>query len=352
MKKIIYILLISSIFTSCNFKNEIVETNQIITDSTNTTNDYFDNAEVYNLTSSNQIMIDGEIENAGTINFSDLPIQNVIVKETLIDKENGEEFIGAYRYYGYSLWDILNKAKISKKNKNEFKPIVDLYVEIENDKGEKINISWGEIYLPNHLKEIIIATKVMRIIPTKSKDLWELPTENKMIIPSDLLTERNISNPVKITIKSFNKSFKTIKGLKPLYSPKIDIYKNEILVATLTKNPRDLNDESLHTILYGKGHGMHSTKPFTGKYLKEFLIKHLDLNKKNIREGLLTVVAKDGYRVVYTLSEIINRNDQSEVLLVCNPELKDNGIFRLVPTSDFFSDRAIKGIDRIYITNK
>lgn len=352
MKKTIYILLISSILASCNFKNEIVITDQITTDSTNTTNDFFDNTEVYNLTSTNQIMLDGEIENPGIINFSGLPLQNIIVKETLIDKENGEEFIGAYRYYGYSLFDILNKAKISKKNKKEFKPIIDLYVEIENDKGEKINISWGEIYLPNHLKEIIIATKVMRIIPEKSKDMWSLPSKNKIIIPSDLLTERNITNPIKISVKSYNKSFETIKGLKPLYSPKIDVYKNEILVATLTENPSDLQDESLHTIFYGKGRGLHSTKPFTGKYLKEFLIQHIELNQKDIREGLLTVVAKDGYRVVYTLSEIINRNDQSEVLLICNPELKDKGIFRLVPTCDFFSDRAIKGIDRIYITNK
>lgn len=352
MKKILSIILISSIVVSCNFKNEIINTDQITADTTDASNDFFDNAEVHNLASQNQIMIDGEIENPGIINFSDLSIQNVIVKETLIDKENGEKFIGAYRYYGYSLWDILNTAKINKKNKNEFKPIVDLYVEIENDKGEKVNISWGEIYFPNHLKEIIIATKVMRIVPVKSKDQWELPLESKIIVASDLLTERNISNPVKITIKSFNKSFETIKGLKPLYSPKIDVYKNEELVASLTENPKDLQTESLHTIFYGRGRGLHSTKPYTGKYLKEFLSQHLDLNQNDIREGLLTVVAKDGYRVVYTLSEIMNRNDQSEVLLVCNPELKNNGVFRLFPTCDFFSDRAIKGIDRIYITSK
>ncbi len=350
MRKILIIALAIISITSCNTNNCKKNIENIPSaDTTNASNDFYDNAEVYNLNSLNNIQIDGEIENPGTIQFADFPLQDVIVKETLI-AENDEEFTGAFRYYGYSLYDILNYAKINKKNNNEFKPIVDLYVEIENHKGEKVNVSWGEIYFPNHLKEIIIATKVMRITPYKTNELWDLPTESKLIIPSDLFTERNISNPTKITVKSFDKSFETIKGLKPLYSPKIDIYANDKLIETLTSNPKDLQNETFHTIFYGRGRGLHSTKPFTGVLLKELLAKHVNLNQENIQEGLVTIVAKDGYRVVYTFSEIMNRNDQSEVLLTCNPELKDKGIFRIIPTCDFFSDRAIKGIDRIYIT--
>lgn len=350
MKKILFFIGIACIIASCCNKSNNSPESLISADTTNATNDFFDNAEIYQLASANEIELCGEIENPDKINFNKLNLQNVIVKETFVDEKNGEKFIGAFRYYGYSLWDILNHAKIKKKNNEEFKPIVDLYVEVENDKGQKVNISWGEIYFPNHLKEIIVATKVMRITPYKTNELWELPTQSKIIIPSDLFTERNISNPVKISVKSYNKSFKTIKGLKPLYSPKIDVFKNEELIATLHDNPKDLQEESLHTIFYGRGRGLHSTKPFSGKYLKDFILQHIDITKENIQTGLVTIVAKDGYRVVYTLSEIINRNDQSEVLLVCNPELKHKGIFRVVPTCDFFSDRAIKGIDRIYIT--
>ncbi|MCK5171326.1 MAG: hypothetical protein KAQ75_15720, partial [Bacteroidales bacterium] len=68
------------------------------------------------------------------------------------------------------------------------------------------------------------------------------------------------------------------------------------------------------------------------------------------REGIFLVVAKDGYRGVFTFSEVMNRNDQSEILLICRPETTNNGIFRLFPACDFFSDRAIKGINEIYFS--
>jgi hypothetical protein len=53
------------------------------------------------------------------------------------------------------------------------------------------------------------------------------------------------------------------------------------------------------------------------------------------------VAAVDGYQCVFTFSEVTNRNDQSEVLVI--EEGKDQGgLFRLFPSADFFSDRAVK----------
>ncbi len=70
--------------------------------------------------------------------------------------------------------------------------------------------------------------------------------------------------------------------------------------------------------------------------------------QKAIREGTFVIAADDVYRSVFTYSEICNRNDQADVLLVCRPELVDNGIFRVFPSCDFFSDRAVKGITAFY----
>jgi len=348
MKNILLISFICFILISCSLPKD--EKNETIfqADTEDLTNDFFDNTETNKLPIQ-ALKIDGEIENPGTINFSNLPLRSIIVKETVIN-EDGKEFLGAYRYDGYSLHDILNQFKVNKKNKKEFKPIIDLYVEIENDKGEVAIISWGEIFFPNHLNEIIIATQVMRIEPTKTDDLWPLPTQTKLIVSSDLVSERNISNPVKITVKSYPKSFVTVKGLKPLYSPTIDIYKENKLVKTFTSNPKDLQTFDFNTTFYGRGRGIHSTEPFTGVLLKDVLAKHVNFNKKNIREGLFLIVAKDGFRGVYTYSEIMNRDDQSEILLLCKPEATDNGIFRIFPACDFFSDRAIKGITAIYFS--
>ena len=103
-----------------------------------------------------------------------------------------------------------------------------MYVEIENQKGERVVFSWGEIYYPINLHRILIADGVSRIIPSKTNDLWELPVENKIVAGNDLITERNISSPVKITVKSFPRSFKVVKGLSPMFSKQIKLFNQAI----------------------------------------------------------------------------------------------------------------------------
>ncbi|MGE0088352.1 MAG: hypothetical protein AB7S50_02625 [Bacteroidales bacterium] len=353
MKKLFTIILVGISITACNVKQtdstaENKYQRQLTADTIDATNDFYDNAETH-LLPAQQLTVEGEISNPGIVDFTKLPLRSVIVKETLLS-DSGDKFIGAYRYDGYALYDILNQVKLNKKNKEEFNPIIDLYVQIENNKGEKATISWGEIFYPNHLQEIIIATQVMRIVPSKTNDLWPLPEESKLVVSRDLITERNISSPVKIIVKSYPKSFETIKGLKPLFSPTIDIYNENEKIETLTENPKELQIEKFNTIFYGRGRGIHSTQPFTGVLLKDVLLKNTTFDQKNIREGIFVVVAKDGYRTVFTFSEIMNRNDQAEVLLVCRPETTDDGIFRLFPACDFFSDRAVKGINAIYFS--
>lgn len=321
--------------------NPIIEADTI-----DATNNFYDNADTYTL-KTNNIQVSGEISNPGDVDFSTLPLHSIIVKETLLG-EDGDSFIGAFRYDGYSLYDILNEYHLDKKNAKDFKPIIDLFVEVENDKGERVVISWGEIYYPNHLNEILIATKVMRIVPSKTNELWELPVDSKLVVISDLITERNISNPTKITVKSYSKDLVVEKGKSPLYSPTVDFYIENEKIETLTENPSDINEQSVHTIFYGRGRGIHSTQPFTGISLKNYSNNHIKRTQKALREGIFVAAADDGYRGVFSYSEICNRNDQAEVLLICNPDKKHNGIFRLFPSCDFFSDRAIKGLNAIY----
>lgn len=315
-------------------------------DTIDATNNFYDNAETYSLQNF-ELEISGEITNPGKVDFSGLSLHSIIVKETVLI-DDADTFTGAFRYDGYSLYDILNECRLNKKNSEVFSPIIDLFVEIENDKGEKVVFSWGEIFYPNHLHEIIIATKVMRIVPSKTNDLWELPVESKIVVSSDLITERNISRPSKITIKSYSKDLKVEKGKNPLFSSKIDVYAENEIVETLYKNPTNIAEQSLHTIFYGRGRGIHSTQPFTGISLKRFFTEKIKRTQKALREGIFVIAADDGYRTVFTYSELCNRNDQAEVLLICRPELKHNGIFRVFPSCDFFSDRAVKGINAIY----
>jgi hypothetical protein len=58
-------------------------------------------------------------------------------------------------------------------------------------------------------------------------------------------------------------------------------------------------------------------------------------------------VGKDGYRCAVSYSELFNRNDLQEFLLVRTEPGEDGGLFRIFAASDFFSDRAIKSVSEI-----
>jgi len=308
------------------------------------TNDFYDDAPQSSL-NMNTLTVKGEIEKAYTVDFSSLPLRQVIAKEASYTITAGK-FIGAYQYEGYSLYDILDRAILAKKNSADYPPIIDLYVEIVNAKGDKVVLSWGEIYYPVNRHQIIIASKVRRIVPSKTKELWPLPVNSKLVVVSDLYTERNIDSPVSITIKSADVAYKIEKDMPDMYAP--------IVSLTNMGSRNSISDNSLlapttvyNTVFYGRGKGIHSTTPFQGVMLKDFLKNDLKINPEMLRTGILVFAGADGYRGVFTLSEVFNRNDQAELLLVPQKDVIGAGAFQLFPAMDFFSDRAIKCLSDI-----
>lgn len=311
------------------------------------TNNFFDNAEIHSL-SLPEITVEGEIRNPGKVDFSNIPVSTVIVKESVI-KGDTLSFIGAYRYDGYSLVNILDGYLPEKRNADVFPPQVDLYVVIENDKNEKVVFSWGEIYYPNQQNNIILATKVMRIIPEKTGELWPLPHLNKMVCVNDLASERNISNPVKITIKSYqNDTITIVKAKNPVFSSYLTLYNEGNLIAKMNSYPERIAFKTIHHIFYGKGRGLHSTKPYNGIGLGDWLKGQIPFTSSAIRNGLVVVVSDDGYRSVFTYSELCNRNDNAEAILNYSNQNKNGGAFRLLAGFDFFSDRAVKSVRDIF----
>jgi hypothetical protein len=258
-------------------------------------------------------------------------------------------FFGSYSYELYSLFDILEKRILNKANSQEFNPIIDMFIEIENDSGEKVVFSWGEVYYPSSLHRIIIADAVSRIVPSKTKDLWPLPSESKIVAGTDLITERNISSPVKITVKSFPRSFNVVKDLSPMYSEKVDIYNNGRKVGSITSFPSDLHEITYNTIFYGRGKGIHSTQPFSGMMLKDILKDTYPFTRENLQGGMFCFAAADGYRCSVSYSELFDRNDQNEFLLIKTAPGEDGGLFRIFPAADFFSDRAVKSVKEIHL---
>lgn len=313
------------------------------------TNDFYDNDTLFQL-GKVTVEVAGEVANPGPVDFTKLPLHSEIVKEAVLNEKGDTVFVGAYRYDGYSLYDILNDRILKKKNEKEFNPIIDMYVEVENDKGEKVLFSWGEIYYPVNRYKILIATQVMRIVPSKTKDLWPLPTGCKVVAATDLLTERNIYNPVRITVRSFAKSFPVIKDMPDLFSKEINIFKNDRKLTTFTSYSEKSIFSKYHAVFYGKGKGIHGISTFNGEPLKNILWPYFTKNKNAIKQSLIVVVAKDGYRSVFTYSEVFNRNDFQDFLLNDRRSDTKNGAFSIYPAPDFFSDRAVKGITEIHLT--
>lgn len=346
------LLIIATGLISCNnagrLKTEGFKPVSQLIDSTDMTNNFYDNQPVYPLPL-REITVEGEIENPGKVDLSGLPLHSVIVKEALPDSTGNDRFTGAFRYDGYSLFDILEKRIIKKANAAEFSSVIDLYVEIENETGQKAVFSWGEIFYPYNLHKIIIAGSVSRIVPSKTKDLWVLPESGKVVVASDLLTERNISNPVRITVKSFPGSFPVRKNISPMYSPGIKLFDGNKPAGEIHSIPDTLKYITFNTVFYGRGRGIHSTSPFTGILLKELLQKYYPMNRKDLLSGMMCLEGIDGYRCAVSYSELFNRNDQQEFLLIPTAENANGGKFRMFPASDFFSDRAIKSLNEIHL---
>ena len=312
------------------------------------TNNFYDKSETFDLPL-NDLVIEGEVDNPGSVDFSVLPLHSVIVKETLPAGNGFDRFIGAYRYDGYSLFDILNYTVLKKKNSEEFRQIIDLYIEVENDRGDKVIFSWGEIYYPNNLHKILIANKVTRIVPSKTKELWPLQTESKIVSAHDLITIRNISTPCRINVRSCQKKFTVRQGMTPMFSQGFDIFSLSRKPERINEVPDDLGVLTFNTIFYGRGRGIHSTTPFRGVLLKELLLRYIPEAAQNLMSGTICIAGIDGYRCVLTCAELFNRNDQQEVLLIKACGEEDGGLFRIFAPSDFFSDRAVKSVSEIHL---
>jgi beta-aspartyl-peptidase (threonine type) len=114
--------------------------------------------------------------------------------------------------------------------------------------------------------------------------------------------------------------------------------------AIVTELPEDLDSETYQTVFYGRGMGIHGTTPFTGRMVHELLKDYYRLTPAALQKGLVVIAGLDGYRAAFTLSEIVNRNDQQELLIIDRDNYEGAGRFSLFPAGDFFSDRAIKAV--------
>lgn len=308
-------------------------------------NDFYDNTATTALSGPLTLEVGGEVAAPGKIDLASLPLRSVIVREA-VPEGKGSRFVGAYRYDGHSLFDILKEYEVKKKSAG-LSSVIDLYVVVENAKGDKAVLSWGEIYYPVAHHRVLIATKAAPIIPTKTGEQWPLPKETRLVCADDLLTVRGVTNPSKLTVVSA--AFDAPDGPKPakLHCPEIRLAGGAGKDDRIADLPRDAERRVYPTVFYGRGKGFHGTEDFDGVLLKDVLKTRFPTDPKALARGWFLVAAPDGYRIVVTAAELFNRNDCREFLIIDRGKDADGGRFSLFPACDYFSDRAVKAVKEI-----
>ncbi len=308
-------------------------------------NDFYDNEPFADLPLGT-IEVAGEVAQAGKVDLATLPLRMVMVREARM--ENGKPvFVGSYVFQGYSLFDILRERAVKKKNEEEFRSIIDLFIAIENKKGEKVLFSWGEIFYPTAPHRVLVAIKAARIVPSQTKEQWPLPTVGRIVAANDLISERNLDDPVRITVLSSPLSFSVEKGKSPLFSASVRIVDHSREAGMIIRLPEGVPLLTLPSVFYGRGKGFHGIAYFEGAPLHTVLKNIYPLDAPNLKRGYLVLAGEDGYRAAFSASEIFNRNDNGEFLF-CDRDDKDGGRFSIYPGPDFFSDRAVKALKEVH----
>ncbi|MCU0236952.1 MAG: hypothetical protein MUC72_07695 [Acidobacteria bacterium] len=311
-------------------------------------NDFYDNTPVKNLAGTLSVEVLGEVAAPGAVSLELLPRRSLIVREARMAKD-GLSFVGSYRYDGYSLFDILKEMVVAKKNEAEFRSVIDLLVAVENAQGDKVILSWGEIFYPTALHRILIADRVSPIIPSETKENWPLPGAMRLVCGNDLVSERILESPTRITVFSAPVHPAGKKGQKPLFAPTFRVYAADGRAAAFSGVPAKAERRIFPSVFYGRGKGFHGIQRFGGFLLSEALKGSVTVDAATLRRGYLVAASVDGYRIAMSCSELFNRNDQADFLLLDRGEGSDGGRFAIFPAADFFSDRALKAVSAIHI---
>jgi hypothetical protein len=308
-------------------------------------NSLFENPESKSY-ATKSIMVQGEVQNPGPVDINSLPVRSSAIKELAI--ENGKQVLkGAFFVSGYSLYDILDSKKFKKAPENKFTPPVDLYAIVENEKGEKAVFSWGEIYYRNSF-DILIAKSVSAINPARSNTKWALPEESRLMCGSDLLNVRFLSNPTKITVKSYRGNFASEKP-KDVYSAEFKI-ETSAGSTTIGDIGSSVEKRTVSNVSYGHGMGYKGVLNLTGFRLKDLI--ESKINPGDMRDTIAVASAKDGYHVVLSASEILNRNDNQDFIMVDRKGSAEDGRYLLFEPGDFFADRDVRAVEKIELVKQ
>ncbi|MBN2332142.1 MAG: hypothetical protein JXO49_08660 [Deltaproteobacteria bacterium] len=270
---------------------------------------------------------------------------------------------GIIHYRGVPLRILLELAGIAKADQG-FNKLVDLAVVVENNNGQKIALSWGEIFfrLPGN---VLIAYTGTPLQPghlncgrCHEKEVYEprLAVQQrtiaypKLLITGDRWADRALEGVTKITVVELPPQPGNRK-LDPLYAPETLITGAVAKPMTVTSLPADLPRQEIKAFPVGEGRLYHGPGEctFSGVAFQDLIARSsptADLNT------VIMAWAPDGYRSLFSLGELQLGRDGDRMLFADQREgkqLHKNGRFVLVSPADLMADRWLKAVGRIEI---
>jgi hypothetical protein len=174
-----------------------------------------------------------------------------------------------------------------------------------------------------------------------------LPEEPRVICANDLLNVRFLSNPTKITVVSYRGTFATEKP-QNIYSPEFKIV-SETKSVVVRDLGSSMEKRKYGNVGYGHGMGFKGIEELNGVMLKDVVQANVKVLPEDLRQGIAVISARDGYRSVFSMSEIANRSDNLDFLLIDRKGSQEEGRYSMFATADFFVDRNVKAIEKMEI---
>ncbi|MBN1830702.1 MAG: hypothetical protein JW896_01165 [Deltaproteobacteria bacterium] len=285
-----------------------------------------------------------------TLSASEVQLNDVI--------EDGT-FKGVFEFRGVPLRDLLDLARVEKKE-TDFKKPIDLAILVRNNAGQMVTLSWGELFYRNK-EEIILAISAKPVFPKKGIDHFESKDEYhqmiqtlnrtvgfpRLIVRSDFYTDRSIEGVTEIEVYDLRPDVQGKKSSDP-YSESFEV-NGTVMKPYTTDRFDEPSLRGLRAHVVGEGRGYHGTHDLRGVSLKELIMAaqpNLNLNT------IFLVSASDAYRSLLSYGELF-LNPHSDRILVASERdgkpIKENGKFIMVVPEDLFADREVKAVRRIEI---
>jgi hypothetical protein len=305
------------------------------------------------------LSISGLVNNPATYSVDELAkMQSVTVRINDI-KKNGS-FHGVFYTQGVPLKNLLETAVVEKRGAAFNKPL-DLAILVRDKDGNKVALSWGEVFYRNPA-DVTIAFSTTPVMPHKtdcsgchsadfSKPVMDqlgrkvnLP---KLVVANDFDADRSLEGVTSIEVVDLGpKDAAKKKG--ELFSSRLLISetgKDAVMVADLSPLP----NTSVSMNIVGDGRGFHGRAVYGGVPLKELL------SAAGIEPDLSSVVAvsaPDGYRSLVSWGELALSPMGQRIIVADevggNPITKE-GKFMLILPDDLAADREVKAVSKIEV---